>query len=213
MVLAAHPAHVRGLALGSCQRQEGPRVFGKRAGPKLDAIGSDGGREVMLIAMKKLWSIGVTLIAALCGCGQKGPAPSRDLAVAALKDDPILEAATRKAQDSLPQFTARLKEPAPSQSHFSVKVAINSGGMVHYLWLLKLTYDDGRFSGVLGVDARGLDPHHPGEMITMPAEEIYDWMYVDGGKLVGGYSLRALRDQLSGKQREAFEKSVWFSFD
>ena len=50
-------------------------------------------------------------------------------------------------------------------------------------------------------------------MISVPAEEVFDWMYVDNGKLVGGYSLRALRDKLSGKQREAFEKSMWFSFD
>jgi uncharacterized protein YegJ (DUF2314 family) len=163
--------------------------------------------------MRKLWSVGIAFIAALCGCGPKGPTPSSDLAVAAPKDDPILEAARRKARDSLTQFTSRLQEPAPSQSHFSVKVAIKSGGMVHYLWLLNIKYLDGRFTGTLGPDARGLDPHHPGEMITVPAEEVFDWMYVDGGKLVGGYSLRALRDQLSGKNREAFEKSMWFSFD
>lgn len=162
--------------------------------------------------MRKLWSVAVAFLAGLCGCGPSGPTSSNGLAVAAPKDDPILEAATSKARTSLGDFTARLKVPTPSQSGFSVKVAIRAGG-VHYLWLQKITHQDGRFTGVLGPDARGLDPHYPGEMITVSAEEVFDWMYVDSGKLVGGYSLRALRDQLSGKQREAFEKSLWFSFD
>lgn len=135
------------------------------------------------------------------------------MAVAAPKDDPILEAATRKARDSLGDFMARLKDPSPSQSHFSVKVAINSGGIIHYWWLFKIVHKDGNFSGSLGPDAKGLEPHHPGETITVPAEEIFDRMYVENGKLVGGFSLRALRDQLTGKQREAFEKSMWFTID
>src|SRR6266581_9449023 len=163
--------------------------------------------------MRRIWSVAVAFVTGLFGCGPSGSTSSNGLAVAAPKDDPILEVATSKARDSLGNFTACLKDPMPSQSQFSVKVAISSGGMVHYLWLQKITHKDGSFTGTLGPDAKGLEPHQPGETITEREKEIFDWMYVDSGKLVGGYSLRALRDQLSGKQREAFEKSLWFSFD
>src|SRR5436309_3123646 len=49
LVLAAHPAYVRSPALGSCQRQERPRIPGERTDAEFDAIGSDGERDVMRI--------------------------------------------------------------------------------------------------------------------------------------------------------------------
>lgn len=38
-------------------------------------------------------------------------------------------------------------------------------------------------------------------------------MYVEAGKLVGGFSLREIRDKLAGEAREQFERSMWFAFE
>jgi len=163
--------------------------------------------------MRTFLSTVVAFVAGLCGCGRAERNQAESLAVAVPAIDPMLEAATRQAQKSIGEFTAHLKEPASGQSDFSIKVAVNDDGIVHYLWLQKVSYQDSRFTGVLAGDAQGLKGHHPGEVITVPAEEIFDWMYVERGKLIGGFTLRAIRERLSGKQREAFEKTMWFAFD
>ena len=38
-------------------------------------------------------------------------------------------------------------------------------------------------------------------------------MYVDHGKLVGGYTLRVLRDGLSPAERAEFDRSIPFKID
>ena len=66
---------------------------------------------------------------------------------------------------------------------------------------------------MLGADATAMKQHQPGQAITVDTSKIADWMYVESNKLVGGFTLRAIRDQLSGEQRAAFEKSMWFKFE
>ncbi len=82
-----------------------------------------------------------------------------------------------------------------------------------YLWLQRIAFDGSNFSGVLGPDAAGLERHSPGERITLSSSEIADRMFVDDEKLVGGFSLRAIRERLSGEARRQFEKSMWFRFE
>ena len=36
---------------------------------------------------------------------------------------------------------------------------------------------------------------------------------MENEKLVGGFSLRAIRERLSGEARRQFEKSMWFRFE
>jgi len=42
--------------------------------------------------------------------------------------------------------------------------------------------------------------------VTARPEGISDWMYKKGGNLVGGNTIRAVRDGLSAGEREAFDK-------
>ena len=81
------------------------------------------------------------------------------------------------------------------------------------MWLQQIAFDGSNFSGVLGPDAGGLNGHSPGERVTISSREIADWMFVENEKLVGGFSLRAIRERLSGEARRQFEKSMWFKFE
>ena len=88
----------------------------------------------------------------------------------------------------------------------TVKRRITSGRSM-LLWT-------GRSSpGILGPEAVGLQCHSPGERVTIATGAIADWMFVENEKLVGGFSLRAIRDRLSGEARKQFENSMWFKFD
>ena len=49
-----------------------------------------------------------------------------------------------------------------------------------------------------------------GQSITVEPKQISDWMYINQGKLVGGTTVRVLRDNLSPSERKGFDESVPF---
>jgi len=166
--------------------------------------------------MRKLWSLLTGLLPILGGCQPSpvdGGKQGSSLAVAVPTEDGGIEAATRDARDSLDRFIRPLSHPGPGQSDFSVKVPLRESEATHYLWLQQISFDGSNFSGVLGPDAAGMKSHSPGERVRIASKEIADWMFVENKKLVGGFSLRAIRERLSGEARTQFEKSMWFKFE
>jgi uncharacterized protein YegJ (DUF2314 family) len=131
------------------------------------------------------------------------------LAVSVPVTDTSLQLATEEAQRSLDHFTAAVQHPSSRQSNFQVKLAVESG---HYVWLNQVEFDR-TLSGILGPDAAGLHPAGPGARVTVPARDVADWMYAEDGKLVGGFSLRAIRARLTGEPRRAFEEGVGLRFE
>jgi uncharacterized protein YegJ (DUF2314 family) len=45
------------------------------------------------------------------------------------------------------------------------------------------------------------------------AERISDWMYVHEGRLVGGYTIRVMRDRLSPAERLRFDQGLPFKIE
>jgi uncharacterized protein YegJ (DUF2314 family) len=139
----------------------------------------------------------------------EGNLPQGDLVVEVPAADASLQMATQEAQRSLDHFTAAVQHPGSRQSNFQVKLAVEDG---HYVWLNQVEFD-GALSGVLGLDAAGLHPAGPGARVTVPARDVEDWMYAEDGKLVGGFSLRAIRARLTGEPRRTFEEGVGLRFE
>jgi uncharacterized protein YegJ (DUF2314 family) len=166
--------------------------------------------------MRKLWALLTGILPILGGCQRSpvdGDNQQSSLAVAVPTDDGALESATREARGSLDRFIRALSQPGPGQSDFSVKVPVREGKGIHYMWLQQVSFDGSNFSGLLGPDAAEIKGHSPGERVTIASPEIADWMFVENEKLVGGFSLREIRNHLSGAAREQFEKSMWFKFE
>ena len=167
--------------------------------------------------MRRIIAFLAGVLSAVFGCGQQRPSAGdpqgRDLAVAVPSDDESMRAATRQARESLDRFIERLSAPGPSQGDFSIKVAVHAGEGTHYLWLQIVSFDGAHFHGALGTDAAGIEGHAPGERVEVDRAGVEDWMYLEAGKLVGGFSLRAIRDRLAGEARKQFERSMWFAFE
>lgn len=167
--------------------------------------------------MRRIMALLAGAFSAAFGCGphrstEDGP-QGHDLAVAVPADDVSINEAARRARESLDGFIDRLSAPGPGQSDFSIKVPISDAEGMHHIWLQDVFSDGHHFRGVLGPDAAGIKGHAPGDRIEVDRSEVEDWMYVEAGKLVGGFSLRAIRERLTGKAREQFERSMWFTFE
>lgn len=155
-------------------------------------------------------AIAFLLIVGLVGCGKKTEQPNVTYVEG---DDPGMEAAVEKARKSVAQFVAAHKSPKPGQTGFSIKKAFTDGKNTEHMWLMNVTYDGKAFHGVLNNDPEMLTNAKIGDKASVDAAQISDWMYIDNKKLVGGYTLRALRDKMKPDERSAMDKSLPFRVD
>jgi uncharacterized protein YegJ (DUF2314 family) len=142
------------------------------------------------------------------GCRKKPPVEDKVTYVA--DDDSKMNAAIEKARSTADTFITALNSPKANQTAFSVKMAFTDGGNTEHMWLTPVSYDGTKFVGTVGNEPEKVKNVKLGQKVSVGPSEISDWMYVENRKLVGGYTLRALRDAMSPKERAEFDKSVPF---
>ena len=149
------------------------------------------------------------IFSAGAGCGRKSPSKlvgdKKDPAVVVERDDPVMLAAMEKARETVGTFIEALRKPRAGQRNFSVKTAFRDGEEEDHLWLTDLRYEDGQFVGRISNDPELVKNVSMGDRHAVPAAEISDWMFIDEGKLVGGYSIRAVREQMPADERAEFD--------
>ncbi|MDF1694770.1 MAG: DUF2314 domain-containing protein [Saprospiraceae bacterium] len=117
--------------------------------------------------------------------------------------------AIEKANLTLHYFEACLQNPKPGQSYLSIKVRIVDGQKVEHLWLKEPSFDaEGNLFGVVGNEPIDVTTVKFGQKIGIDRELISDWMIVENGRLIGGYTIRAIRSNYTGKDLENFDRSL-----
>jgi uncharacterized protein YegJ (DUF2314 family) len=122
-----------------------------------------------------------------------------------------MNAAIEKAQATLDQFLTALASPKPSQTYFSVKARFpypnGSGGTSYeHIWLDNVSYTDGQFSGLIGNEPVEVTSLHLAQKVTVPKADITDWFIIDNNHMLGGYTVRVLRDRMTNDERQKFDQ-------
>lgn len=141
------------------------------------------------------------------GCGVGGADPN---VIGVSGSDARMNEAIKEARSSVGTFLEALKNPRPGMSGFAVKIPLGDGSRVEHVWVNQVRYDGTRFHGVLNNRAIGTTSVKLGDAVSARPEEISDWMYLQGRGLVGGYTIRAVRDGLTASEREAFDRGAPF---
>ncbi len=125
-------------------------------------------------------------------------------------DEETMERAIARARETHLDFVAALEAKAPKHSGFSIKKGYPVGAEqdAEHIWIDNVTWKDGVFEGTINNEPVDTKAVHLGQRVTVKPEEMSDWMYLDGQKVVGGYTLRVLLYQQSRAEREAFEKAT-----
>jgi uncharacterized protein YegJ (DUF2314 family) len=162
--------------------------------------------------MRKILILIAIFCAMLLACGsiQELVAGEGGNVISVAADDPEMNAAIQEAQDTLPLFIAALQAPTATQSYFSIKVGFPYGeaGEVEHMWVSKLSYTDGQFAGILDNKPVFVTDIHLGDQVAARLEEISDWMIVDDGRLLGGFTLHVLRNQMNADEREQYDAEM-----
>jgi len=114
-----------------------------------------------------------------------------------------------KARLTLHHFKNCLKQPRPEQQYFSIKVKIEDQGKVEHIWLTEPSFDnDNNLFGVVGNEPIDVKSVKLNQKIGIEERSVSDWMIIEGGRLIGGYTIRAIRDNLSGPALQNFDRGL-----
>jgi uncharacterized protein YegJ (DUF2314 family) len=131
-----------------------------------------------------------------------GPALADDLAAGhnvALNDQAVANA-SQKAQAEVDVFLARLANPPVGTSNYAVKLGIVDRGngyaltkdvgldKVEYFWLVNIGQTPSGYVGILGNRPETVTHVAAGEPIPFTKADIFDWLYLNNGKMVGNYT-------------------------
>jgi uncharacterized protein YegJ (DUF2314 family) len=145
--------------------------------------------------------------------GRGGPATRAANTVAVADDDAAMNAAVAKARETLPQFVAALKSPTPAQRDFAIKAGFAEGDAVEYMSVTAVRPEGAGFRGTLNNDPTALRNVKRGDEVTVGPDRVVDWSYVEDGKLVGGHTLRVLRERMTPEQRKEFDAASPFRIE
>ena len=89
-------------------------------------------------------------------------------------------------------------------------MAFSDGADTEFMWLAPVRYDGKSFHGSVSNVPRTVKNVREGQPAVVLATEIGDWMYLEDGKVVGGHTLRVLRETLTPRERAQFDQEVKF---
>jgi len=125
-------------------------------------------------------------------------------------DHTAMHQAVTQARKTVGEFIAALKHPAPGQQDFEVKKPFIQNGQLEHIWLSDVQFVGNRFRGRVDNQPRKIQGLKLGQLVSVKPNEISDWLYIDHGKLVGGYTVRVHYNELSAKEKQEFDRAADF---
>ena len=162
--------------------------------------------------MKKkiFYLVVICLVTISCSLSSQG---NYDPVINFTNGDADMNAAIAKAQETLPLFMEAFQSPTPTQADFSIKVRFPYGGngAAEHIWINDLTYNNDLFEGTIGNNPVYVKELKYGDHVTIKTSDITDWMIIDGGKLLGGYTIHVIHNRMSESERERTDHELLFS--
>jgi uncharacterized protein YegJ (DUF2314 family) len=141
------------------------------------------------------------------------PGPVATSPPATSSTDTELAVAIEQARASLDTFIARITTPHADRTFIALKVRFTPPvESPQDIWVDEVTYANGVLRGKVGDDIPALKLE-AGEKITIDEEDILDWMIVEDGKLIGGYTIRLAVQRMSPEERERFLETLDYSIE
>jgi uncharacterized protein YegJ (DUF2314 family) len=161
--------------------------------------------------MKQAFLLTICLLIAACSAVPT-QTPTQ-VPTSTLGSDPEMAAAFQQATDTLDSFIQEIGTNQPNRTLVAVKVRfLLPDGSSQDLWVDQISYRDGLFHGVMGDDIPTLKLSVD-DKIKIDRNAIVDWMMVEDGKLVGGYTIQLAFQRMTPAQKQRFLETVNYSID
>ena len=128
-------------------------------------------------------------------------------------EDPEMNSAIAQARSTVDTFITSLQNPGQNQTYFSIKAKIVDGEHSEHMWLYDVGFDGNQFQGKIGNNPLNVKNVSLGDDLVLGPSEISDWMIVEDNTLVGGYTIRVIRNRLSDEDRKKFDQDLPFTIN
>lgn len=159
----------------------------------------------------------ILLLVAIVSCNESNQTskierPGEPTIYKVSSDDVKMNLAIANAKRTLDSFDVAFKSKNPDYTFFSVKqkFATSKGG--EHLWIDIVSLKDRQYIGIIGNATESVKDYVLGDTIKINKTLITDWMYLDKGRLRGGYSIRLLRQRMGENDRKALDESSGIIF-
>jgi uncharacterized protein YegJ (DUF2314 family) len=123
-------------------------------------------------------------------------------------EDPEMEAAINAARETLGEFLQAFIRPAKNQRSFLLKVKFFEK---EHIWMADLDLSSKPSQGTVANEPTVPELKFM-QRATFDPFQITDWMYVEDGYLVGGYTTRLIRSRMNSDEREAYDANAPYKF-
>jgi uncharacterized protein YegJ (DUF2314 family) len=129
-------------------------------------------------------------------------------------NDKKMNASIDYAKKTLGVFDNALKSENKNYYDFALKVRFNTtnGGGEH-MWVNSIELANNKYSGIVGNEPEETKEVKLGDSIQIDSKNITDWMYIEQGKLKGGYTIRVMYNSLSDVEKKKFESDFGFKIE
>ena len=141
---------------------------------------------------------------------------SQGTVIGAHAEDAEMNAAIAQARNTLSRFTEQFLAQDPSCSGFMVKAFFpeaTDAQSGEHLWVAVLSIRGQKLRGIVTSHPLFLTHLRPMEEVLIDVSAVTDWMFVQNDKLVGGRTVRLLRNRMTEEEREQHDAAYPFSFD
>jgi uncharacterized protein YegJ (DUF2314 family) len=127
--------------------------------------------------------------------------------------DEEMNEAIRKSRLTFDDFLAAFKSKNASQRNFSVKMPFATEYGAEHIWLTNMEIKDDKLLGTVDNLPQSVNTVRLGDVVEIERDKISDWFYIDDEKLVGGLTIRVLRDRMKSAERKRFDRTLGVKLD
>lgn len=122
-------------------------------------------------------------------------------------DDIEMNKAIQTARATLHKFNSALSAKDTAFNTFTLKVGFPTpdGGKEH-IWMSDIVFDKNQYSGIVNNTPEWVTSIKLGDSILIKTGDITDWMYYEGDKIKGAYTMRVIRKRMTAEERDQFDR-------
>lgn len=122
--------------------------------------------------------------------------------------------AIEKARMSFADFVVAFKSDSSNYDNFAIKIPLETNdNSLEHIWLSQIEIVNNEYYGIIDNLPVNVKDKYIGSRLQINPNTISDWMYLDNGKLRGGYTILLLRSYMSVIERIEFDKECGFIFE
>ena len=122
-------------------------------------------------------------------------------------DDQGMQRAIEQARRTLPEFFRHYSDPLPHHEYFLIKALFETEQRGEHIWVANV---DASVSPLVGIVAN--ETSFPGlkfmEPVSFRPEQITDWMIIENGYMVGGFTNQVAMSRMTEVERAEYLASL-----